>query len=530
MMSRRTGRDNGVALPLVLVITVVLGAVVLAIASYATASLSYGRVSQDRSDRLAAADAGLRYALDQIKLRNGCVFDDTVHVLPGIESSFNGATASVTCQLVSDGLDDGQLFAVVATGEGVASSNFLLGAQGGGGSDEPKTLGGPVYLSRVTNESMAMSAPLIIENGMLYYNAGSGSGPCTSITQAAAIGMAEGYLEFEPSRIYGPWCLRQSWKDKFITPWVPNLANVVTMPSRDGSISLAVDPALGSYTDITESGKTCRVFEPGRYTVPPDVASNDAYFKSGDYLFDFPNSNAKFDVKGGIATMGKPNPAVTPGGNERATSAVCQAQQDLDAAANGYGASVYLAGNAHMEISSNGALEIHARQQANFYVSVQTLCNPSPNTWCRHTADGAPGGFYGGDGNLGSSKASSLSASSSSPRVLYTNSGNNKEFIAHGYFYAPLAKAEFGNATSTAEQKMLGGIVAAQIFLQSSASATNFEIAVPTSPLTGKVAVTSTATKSGTTQIRSLIEFRYEQQNPDDRIKINSWRVCEGGC
>ncbi|MFP5488719.1 MAG: hypothetical protein ACLGHQ_10485, partial [Acidimicrobiia bacterium] len=514
MKPHRRNLDAGTALPLVLVITVVLGAVVLAVSSYATASLKYGHVTEDRSDRLAAADAGMRYALDQIKLRNGCVFDDTVHVLPGVASSFNGATASVTCQLLSDGLDDGQLFAVVATGENVPAGDLLLGAQGGGGSDEPKTLGGPVYLSRVTNESMAMSAPLIIENGMLYYDAGTGTGSCTSITQASAISMAEGYLEFDPGRVYGPWCLRQSWKEKFLTPWVPDLT---TLPVRNGSVSLATDPVNGSFTDITESGKTCRVFEPGRYNVPPDVSSTDSYFKSGDYLFAFPNSNAKFDVKGGIATMGKPNPAVTPTGNDRATSAICEAQQAADPATNGYGASVYLAGRSHIEVSANGAVEIHARQQANYYVSVQTLCNPSPNTWCRHTSDGAPAGFAGGDGNLGGSMVSSLDVASSSPRVLYTNSGNNKEFVAHGYFYAPLAKAEFGNATSTAEQKLLGGIVAAQIFLQSSASATNFEIAVPTSPLTGTVAVTSTAVKNGTTQIRAIIEFRYEQENPDDR-------------
>jgi len=48
-----------------LVLTIALGSVVVGIASYTTTSLRYGRTVQDRTDRLAASDAGMRIALER---------------------------------------------------------------------------------------------------------------------------------------------------------------------------------------------------------------------------------------------------------------------------------------------------------------------------------------------------------------------------------------------------------------------------------------------------------------------------------
>jgi hypothetical protein len=237
-----------------------------------------------------------------------------------------------------------------------------------------------------------------------------------------------------------------------------------------------------------------------------------------------------FEIDGGVVTFGHPHPLVATT-NEQPTSVQCVTQQDADRATGSKpGATIYLANSSHIEVRNHGTLEIHARKQQDFYVSVQALCSPAPNTWCRSVSDGAPAGWHGGDGNLGNGHASTLSTSTSSDKILFTKEGNNKEFIAHGYFYAPLAKAEFGNATSSAEQKLLGGIVIGKVHLQASASATNFEIAVPTSPMTGRVEVTSTAVKNGTTRIKAILEFRYDQEDPDDRVRVNSWRVCQAEC
>jgi len=61
-------RDSGNILPLVLVMAVVSSAVVVALASYVTTGLRYSTVVEDRADRLAAADGGLRYGIEKLAL------------------------------------------------------------------------------------------------------------------------------------------------------------------------------------------------------------------------------------------------------------------------------------------------------------------------------------------------------------------------------------------------------------------------------------------------------------------------------
>ena len=100
-MSRsvRSSRDEGAVLPLVMAITIVCSMVVLSLASYVTADLRYGNVVEQRADRLAAADGGLRYGIE--KLRN---FQTLCTTQAGTGGGFttvfppeiNGATAAVT--------------------------------------------------------------------------------------------------------------------------------------------------------------------------------------------------------------------------------------------------------------------------------------------------------------------------------------------------------------------------------------------------------------------------------------------------
>ena len=80
-------RDRGVMLPIVLVVTVVMSLAVIAIANYVSTDLSYGRVTIDRANRLAAADAVMNYGIDQLKLRNaGCLLGSGSTSLPGLAS------------------------------------------------------------------------------------------------------------------------------------------------------------------------------------------------------------------------------------------------------------------------------------------------------------------------------------------------------------------------------------------------------------------------------------------------------------
>ncbi len=150
-------------------------------------------------------------------------------------------------------------------------------------------------------------------------------------------------------------------------------------------------------------------------------------------------------------------------------------------------------------------------------MSLQALCAPN-GTWCNAS----------GDGGLGAAAASTLiaPAASQADNILFTDSGNNKEFVAHALVYAPRAQIEFGNVSNTATQRMKGGLIVSRLVLQSSTSATNFEISVPTSPITAEIGLTSTAVKAGTTSVRAIVEYRPYEGSIEDRVRVNSWRVC----
>lgn len=520
-MARR--HDDGSVLPIVMVIVTILAAFVVAAASYSMTNLRYGNVTEARSDRLAAADAGMRYAIDQIALRNaGCIIDTQSSVLPGVEADFNGATAEVTCERITSGFEGIQAYAAVMTGEGLAPGQALLVSQSGVGGDTPKTLGGPVYMTRIDNndsgtlKAFDLSPPVLIENGPLFYHDPSPA-PCTPVKAAEL----PTQISFEPELIFGPACVSVPWYDHFDSPAVPDLT---TLPVRNGTLELTDPSGFGSYTDVSGGGGGCRVFEPGRYIEPPDIDGKDSYFKSGVYLFDFQGVDQTLIVRQGILTAGVPNPVSTPSlANEIPdNSAACYAQQSADVVPVGEeGAAFYFAGNAHIQILTQGSAEIHARRSGANYVSVQALCAPNGG-WCN----------IDGDGGTATPSLLTAPGNGSMPDLLYTQSGNNKQFVAHGLVYAPLAEMEFGNVTASATQRLLGGLVVSRLVLQSSASATNFEISVPTSPITAKIELTSTAVKNGaTTSIRAIIEYRPYADQKDDRVRINSWRVCSTpGC
>lgn len=513
-------RDRGNVLPFVLVVTIVMSIVVVAIANYSTTSLKYGGVAEDRSDALSAADAGMRYAIDQLKLRNaGCILDTQEAQLPGVEADFNDATATVVCERVTSGFEGIQAFAAVMTAAGLNSATSLLSSQSGSNA---KVLGGPVYMSRITDAAFELSPPVKIEDGPLLYHDTTGTVPCRSKKPSELAAVNAGTLQFEPELIFGPVCVTVPWTQLFDSPTVPDLT---TLPVRDGTKSTTDDPLLGSYIDVSGGGG-CRVFLPGRYVSPPDQSGKDAYFQTGNYLFDFQTSDKTLMIRQGTVTAGRINPIVTTSGVNELDSDMttqCKQQQILDPApADQFGATWYFGGRSHINIGTQGSLEIHARVQGADYVSVQTLCAPN-GSWCN---PGGDGGMVG--------RASTITAPSngSMPDFLFTDSGNNKEFVAQALVYAPLGEIEFGNVSNTATQKMLGGLIVSRLVLQSATSATNFEISVPTSPITAVIQLTSTGVKDNvTTSIQAVVEYRPYEEDIDDRVRINSWRVCENaGC
>lgn len=111
-------RDGGQVLPLVLVLTVILGLVAAALATYVAVGLRTSRVTDGRSDRLAALDAGLRVGIERLKV-------DRTSCTASIE--INEVTVEVACAAVTN---DSRLgpFEVTATTDGRAPAVALVQA------------------------------------------------------------------------------------------------------------------------------------------------------------------------------------------------------------------------------------------------------------------------------------------------------------------------------------------------------------------------------------------------------------------
>jgi Tfp pilus assembly protein PilX len=467
-MKTRTERatsDRGLVLPLVLVVTVVLGLTVAALARYGTVTARYGQVTETRADRLAAADGAMRDAIE--RLRVGRPMCTTQLGSGGYGTEFpqeiNGASATVTCQKLGIGVTAVTAWALVVTGEGVPDGTSTLESQSGNGQD--KRIGGPVYVE--TAEDIDLAAAVRIVEGDLYH---SWSG-CPS--EGTTTDLDINRLEFEPADVRSTICTKKNWKTVFgeAGPPLPDMSSIVER----------------SWNDYVDYGG-CRVFAPGKYTGTPQLSDGGNYFQSGDYWFV--DSVFEPTKNGTRITAGFPDASANV--VQGIPNDSCDAARTADPFKATPGATFYLDGSSRIDITK-GAFEILPRKKAlasgaAYYVAVQALAG-SDLTW-------------------------------NSDPIVATKEGNNKEFSIGGLIWAPRAKMVLGNVTNDSVVAIRGGAVVANIEIGASASITGFVIEVPTSPSKQMLLLTSTAIKNGDTTIRAMVEYR-----PPKEVAVVSWRI-----
>ncbi len=486
-MKHRPERDAGMILPIVLIISIVSSMVIIALANYVTVDLRYGKVVEERADRLAAADGGLRYGVEQ--LRNfhgqlGALCNTAAATGGGYTQQFppviNGATTKVTCRRTGNLISDLDGWGLVVTGQDVPNGKFLFATKGAGQSDNVKTFSGPVYIADPTR--MDMGAKMEIDDGDLYYS----STDCTVPLTIPAI--ASGYLAFVPDFFRGVECADLPWTGLFNPP------KVLVAGSEVAPTPPTNNPLL---PPVTVGG--CTVFSPGKYTSVP--LGNDNYFSAGEYYFQ----DVRMEIKNQTVVAGFPYNA---GDSAKINQPACLAQQEIDRAAtvgaggtNG-GATFYLGGTSKIVIETGGGFEIFRRLINRTYLSIYTL--------------GTSGSGY---------TASTLDWNDAGAGwVLETKSGNNNDVAVHGLFWAPLAAASLGNITNSANGQLLGGLVVARLDTQASASASAFSIGIETSPRDARYLLSSTATLYGSsTTIQAVVQFR----PTSSELAVNSWRVVD---
>ena len=118
---------------LTIVVITILSLVVVAVASYSVSVLRKGEVTEDRADRLSAAEGAMRDLLD--RLGGDGSLCTTAFGTSGTPFPFpidlNDVSVELSCQQVGLEISDVTGWAVVVTGEGVPDGEGLRTQSGG---------------------------------------------------------------------------------------------------------------------------------------------------------------------------------------------------------------------------------------------------------------------------------------------------------------------------------------------------------------------------------------------------------------
>jgi hypothetical protein len=462
---RRTHGDSGSVLIIVLVVIFVLGLVVVAIAKYATSTLVLGQTVEQSADRLSTANGAMDNALEDIQRNaSSCVLFDQDYA---VTDTINGITAQVDCSWQGGDVSLIDRFAVIITGDGAGRTGPMLRITNGGNSaNAEKVFEGPVYMGQTPSAStLSFNATLTIKGGDLHYSNGTCPG---NVQLPGQLTITNGYVTK---------CRTESWSTLFAgrRPPEPTVTNATAFPAR-------------SNTPPTPDSLGCYVWEPGMYTAAPNLANQSYnYFKSGDYYFQ---NVGTWSPSNAFVLMGYPGaggPSIDSyKSNESFNDNPCRnAWQELsDGNASTYdgdrnGAAVYLGGNSTIMVDQNSTMEISGREHSGYNVGLQALET--------------------------SGVASNVRGDSA---ILTTGSGSNKQLSIQGLVWAPYAAFEFDLVANDAVAALTGGAVVGELSAGASANANNFIIRVDTQPSTSVLHLTTTATNSGSTSVKAVVDVR----------------------
>lgn len=500
---RPNDRDPGAILLLVLGVTIVLSLIVLALANFVAADLRYSQVIDARAKTLSSAESGIDYAVDRLRLNQTLCATDAAAGGPvslngsssvgtPLPAALNGTDTRITCQRLDHDIADVAGWAVViADPLGTPNARLQVTMTG------TVPFGGPVFVRDPNRSATDSDSKIELADGDLWYTDTSG---CSIPKQSSdlPIGLVVG-----PATARGPECTTRLWSDLFSTPPIPTLpTNIAGDTDGDG----VVDPASDSDGDGLLDGVlvgSCRVFSPGLYTMMPDIPSGtSAYFQSGEYHLDFIptalNPSTEWTIAHTVSVwVGHAGPLA---GSEQVPNAACAAARDADV--GGTGATFYFDGTSRLKLESDGNVEMFARQQGQYMMSVHAL----------------PGS----------------TSSSSSPLIRTVTFGTAPtDLVVHGLVWAPDGWFTFGNQNPGALQKLLGGIVVGGLWtpsvdLTSTVGIPNFEIRPATSTVDTRVLLTSTSTLDGvSTTVEAVVAYRPHAADLDHRVAVNSFRVVD---
>lgn len=432
----------------------VLGAVIMATASYSSSVLRFNQVVESRSANLAAAHGAMDDAIEQLRLRRSMC--TTVAGASGVTTEFpeliNGAVARVTCRVIGGSVPPSDGWAMVITGQGPVNDGLTFTSGG------TANIGGPVFVPSLS--SLSLSDTTIVEGDLWYQDAscaGTSSG-ASGIAYRRSDTTVSG-LTFDPA-VRGIYCVNRSWNELF------NAVPTVAPPT---------DPVNPPYH--LANGNRCRVFEPGVYTVPPDLGKSN-YFRSGTYLFD---GVGKIELQGQSLTMGQTLLEGFPATENPDCDPVRQADDPS-------GAVLYIDGNTAFEVRSNSSFEVSRRQVDHYWMAVHVLPGSNPT-----------GGY-----------------------LMSAEQGAQKEISIQGLLWAPNSSIKFGTIPARKAAVLRGGAVLGSFSGAVTAAAIGFAIEIPTNQQSTTLQLDATASNgAGRYSVRVIAEYRPST----GELAVNSWRV-----
>lgn len=502
MRNLRIHRDNssdeaGAILVLVLLFMVGIAILVGSLLTVTTTAQEATSAQNLAHSDVYAVDAGIEHGIERLRNPSDTSWCGTT---TSDQITVNGATVTVRCSVISGSITKITNWAIISL-----DPNPYNGIQTSSGASSPIDVLGPTYVEggmylqsqlRIDAQCAGVNLPPGLGctgpdgNGFIVQEASD----CSTFTSGASTSPPNKGSKLPP---IGKWsCTNQ----------VPN-------------VSPATPPLPGLPSVLPVATPSCTILYPGKYTasgtlptltsypLPNLTGVHNVYMVSGDYYFDNVgtvdlggSASSATKVVGGQPSAGE-SAGTTPG------DATCTTTDP--ASSDGTGVEVILGGNSAIN-TNKGGMELFTREEPG-----STVPQPSLITV---PASPKPAGSLGQPDPWGASwDPSTLNGSGT---VLTSASGIQPNVAIHGLLYAPDATVSLF-ATNSSVGEILGGLVAWDIVLQKSASASNFSIATTISPTIERSKLSATTQYGG----KNLTATADVTVNITGSLTIGSWTV-----
>ena len=470
------GNEDGLVLPMVLVMITVVAVISVALLSLATTTLAASRVAKSTAERTYAAHAGIDAAIQQI--RAGATLCSDNSKLP---VKVNGRPTVVTCSPASDSFDVGAGgWAVFVNGTatpnpGISTSNAV---------NAGKVITGPVYNGGRWTDTNAL---LQVSDGQVLSSAaGCGDAGFTNnvVTQPVANFKA---------------CVGGPAPAPAVAPSLPTISDAL----------LPATLVPGGSTVTGSGANACRIFTPGVFTSAAQLLPSPyMYFTSGVYLLD----------NVGKITIGKSRKAVAGRAYPGYTAALDVTAQCPSGDA-GFGAMFLLSGNSSIEVTDGGQFEIHpflpAVGSKESPVAIRTVdpVDVGKRVWLTAPSTLDTGG------------------------AAFASSKNKTKAIIRGVIYAPYALVSIDPRGNSPQTVLSAGVVAGRFDLSADAAISSDQLQIGSGGASGirRIQIRSEAVErlwcgcsidtDPTGSSRRIIAYATVAITGSGAMTIESWRI-----